>query len=391
MPFATTEARTPLDDLAPLRNMIGDARLVLLGEATHGSREFFTMKHRIVELLVRDLGFTVFAIEAHLAEVDRINEYVINGTGDPDVLLRELSMWSWHTDEVADLIRWIREYNLARGERPAVSFRGFDMQRSDTAMRAVEAYLQRVAGADAQLLVAQFDCFETFSFFAPAYRNLPAEERDACAARVASVHEAMVANRDAYIARSSVREYDLMLRYARVIVQHEAYAAPRPPMRDVSMAENATWLAEVLHRGEKIVYWAHNNHVTTEPELRMGHEMRKTFAPSEMVTIGFVFDRGDFWAHGSASAPNRINHIDSWQEGIYEPLFRGTGHPLLLIDLRNIYSSDARRVFGTTSSIWRLGGIYDPAHIAHAREQTTLSKAFDIVIWIETVTPSRVR
>src|SRR6185436_4093777 len=82
MPFATAEPRTGFEDLAPLASIVRDARVVSLGEATHGSREFFRMKHRVLEYLVENMGFTVFAIEAALPECDAINDYVLHGTGD---------------------------------------------------------------------------------------------------------------------------------------------------------------------------------------------------------------------------------------------------------------------------------------------------------------------
>jgi erythromycin esterase len=392
VPFDTTEARTPLDDLRPLRAMIGDARVVLLGEATHGSREFFTIKHRIVELLVREHGFTVFGIEASMPDADLINGYVLHGEGDPGHLLHIIGMWPWDTEEVLDLIRWMREYNLSRGDKPPVQFRGFDMQRSDTAMKVIASYLGRVDAPNAEAIRAHYSCFAAYGLFGFTYRNLSVEERDACAAKIATARELLIENRAAYVARSSVAEYELVLQYARIVEQHEGQVGGRAPGRDPWMAENATWLANVAYPGEKIVLWAHNHHVTVEANGRMGTEMRKTFDAREMVTVGFVFDRGDFWAFGDPLQPNRVNRVDAWPEALYEPLFRATGHSRFFVDLRNPASADAWRVFNTTSSIWRVGGrVADPSNVAALRETTTLAHAFDIVIWIETVTPTRLR
>jgi len=84
----TTEAGNGFDDLRPLRALIGQARIVSLGEATHGSREFFQMKHRMLEYLASELGFTIFSIEANMPEAYRLNDYVLEGNGDPAQLLR---------------------------------------------------------------------------------------------------------------------------------------------------------------------------------------------------------------------------------------------------------------------------------------------------------------
>lgn len=391
VPFATTEPRTPLDDLAPLGAILGKARIVALGEATHGSREFFTMKHRILELLVREHGFTVFAMEAHVAEADRINDYVVDGIGDPAELLLTMRMWTWNTDEVLDLIQWMREYNLARGSRPPVFFRGFDLQRADTAIAAIDAYLKRVDPDNAAAMSAKFACFRAHATFPGTYRAVSAEERNACAAGLTALHDDLAARREAYTAGSSASEFETILHYARLVVQTEGYGAGRAPGRDPWMAENVAWIANVRHPDEKIVLWGHNNHVTTEPAQRMGTELRRLFPADEMITVGFVFDRGDFWAYTDPTRPIGLHHVEPWPEALYEPLFRATGHARFFVDLRDVPSVEARSIFESTSSIWRIGGTFDPQIEATTREVTTLSRAFDVVIWIESVTPTHQR
>ena len=119
IPFATAEPGGDAADLAPFTRLVGDARLVALGEATHGTHEFFAMKHRLVAFLVRELGFTGFAIEANGPEAERIDDYVQTGQGDPASLLAGLHYWTWNTREVLDLIGWMREYNAQRGSAVA--------------------------------------------------------------------------------------------------------------------------------------------------------------------------------------------------------------------------------------------------------------------------------
>ena len=113
VPLKTVEARHGFDDMEPLRRIIGDARIVSLGEATHGTREFFQLKHRMLEFLATRMGFTIFSIEANMPEAYRLNDYVLNGTGDPAQLLRGMYFWTWNTEEVLDMIRWMREFNAS--------------------------------------------------------------------------------------------------------------------------------------------------------------------------------------------------------------------------------------------------------------------------------------
>ena len=136
------EAGAGFEDLQPLKQIIGDARIVALGEGTHGTREFFQMKHRLVEFLASEMGFTVFSIEANMPEAYRVDDFVSKGEGDPERLISGMYFWTWHTEEVADMVRWMRGFNqTGKGH---VRFTGFDMQTPDVAARIAEEYLKRV-------------------------------------------------------------------------------------------------------------------------------------------------------------------------------------------------------------------------------------------------------
>jgi erythromycin esterase len=111
IPLRTVEAGHGFADTQPLKQVIGDAQIVSLGEATHGTREFFQLKHRMFEFLVSQMGFTVFSIEANWPESLAVNDYVLNGKGDPAKALSGMYFWTWDTEEVLDMIRWMRQYN----------------------------------------------------------------------------------------------------------------------------------------------------------------------------------------------------------------------------------------------------------------------------------------
>ena len=95
--FNTAEAGNGFDDLKPLKELIGSARIVALGEGTHGTREFFQMKHRLTEFLASEMGFTIFSIEANMPEAYRVNDFVLTGEGDPKKLIAGMYFWTWNT------------------------------------------------------------------------------------------------------------------------------------------------------------------------------------------------------------------------------------------------------------------------------------------------------
>ena len=140
VPLKTVDPAADDADLMPLKEMIGDARIVGLGEASHGTSEFFTLKHRLVHFLATELGFTVFAIEANMPEAYRLNEYVLTGEGDPEKLLEGMYFWTWNTQEVLDMILWMRDYNASGAG--VMQFTGFDMQTPFVAMQEVRAFVE---------------------------------------------------------------------------------------------------------------------------------------------------------------------------------------------------------------------------------------------------------
>jgi len=137
----TPEAGNGFADMQPLKKMIGNARIVSLGEATHGTREFFQLKHRVLEFLASEMGFTIFSIEANMPEAYRLNDYVLNGNGDPAKLIKGMYFWTWDTQEVLDMVLWMREFNKSGKGR--VQFTGFDMQTPNVAADIVRDFVDK--------------------------------------------------------------------------------------------------------------------------------------------------------------------------------------------------------------------------------------------------------
>jgi erythromycin esterase-like protein len=127
------------EDLRPLKNLVRSARIVALGEGTHGTSEFFRMKHRILEFLATEMGFTIFSIEANMPEAYRVNDFVLTGRGDPKALLKGMYFWTWNTQEVLDMILWMRDFN--QSGRGRIEFTGFDMQTPTVAMQIVRDFV----------------------------------------------------------------------------------------------------------------------------------------------------------------------------------------------------------------------------------------------------------
>jgi erythromycin esterase len=336
----------------------------------------------VLEYLVEEMGFTIFAIEANLPEADVVDDYVLNGNGTAAAALRGMYFWTWDTAEVLDMIEWMREYNLRRGDRPPVRFRGFDPQYAPWAVGTVERYVTRVDAAAAPTYASRLKCMLTAR---GEYRALSPQTRDACAASVAQALAAFTERRADYSARSSAVEYENHLRYLRVIQQSESILSGRR-FRDDFMAENVEWLVDVAHPGEKAVLWAHNVHLAAHHVSLMGHPLKARFG-EDIVNVAFAFDHGGFNAYGPDGF--RAYTANDYPEGGWETFFREAGRPLFLLDMRNPQQSpQAAKYLAGTRRMWAIGAIWQPMYPNNQRWNVPLSEAYDVIIYIETVTPT---
>src|SRR5690349_6392487 len=202
------------------------------------------------------MGLSVFATEASMPEAFRLNDYVRRGEGDPKELLKGMYFWTWNTQEVLDMILWMREYN-ASGRGP-VQFTGFDMQYSRVAVPIARAFLTKAEPA--YLPVAN-------SAFAKAL--VADQTRRASLSTVAeirAVFEHMSGKRADYLASYPKEEVDWAIQNARIILQSVESMAGITS-RDESMAVNAAWILDNAPAGSKIVLWAHNGHVNKKADL----------------------------------------------------------------------------------------------------------------------------
>jgi erythromycin esterase len=338
IPLTSISPDSSLDDLRPLQQMIGDAQIVAMGEATHGTREFFQLKHRILELLVEKMGFTLFAIEGNWPESLAVNDYVLNGTGDPADGLAGMYFWTWDTQEVLDMIRWMRRYNQDPAHLKKLKFLGFDMQTARVAVSNVEQYLQKVdpdeAKVAARILEPLSDVLNERE-----YSKRPITLRRQTAIGIKLVLDAFNEKKASYTKASSEQEW-ILAQHNLVIVRqaervHSSGKLGRLRIRDASMAQNIKWILDNEPPGSKIMVWAHNGHVSTEgfPGAgSMGMYLRSLYG-SRMVVCGLSFNRGSFQAVGR----NRLQEftVGPALPDSLDAALAATGLPLFAVDLRN--------------------------------------------------------
>lgn len=394
IPITTSRAGNGFADLQPVKALVGDARIVALGEATHGTREFFEMKHRMFEFLVREMGFTVFAIESEWAEAARLNQWVKTGQGDPHKLLTGLYFWTWRTQEVMDLLQWMRAYNADPANGKKVSFVGVDMQFPTLAMDTTVAFLRRADPAMATAAEERYACLRPYSnndhgATATPYASAGAAAQQACAQKVQQVHAEMEANRARLEAATSAADFAFAVHAARQVVQGEDERAARTPGgRDLFMAENAAWWLEQFGPDAKMVIWAHNGHVSTEPGW-MGYHLRGKFG-QQMRVFGFSFYQGSFTAVNLDGGPFGTYAFGPAPPRSYEAWFHSAGIPRFIVNLR-FNPGDTGASWLNGPLITRQIGCCHRPSIANwgIRLNASLPAQYDAVIHFENTTASQ--
>ena len=394
IPFQGADPTLPHDDLAFLRDLVGDARLVALGEDTHGTEEFFRMKHRVLRYLVEEMGFDAFAIEATWPEAYRVDDYVRSGEGDPARLLSGLYFWTWNTTSVLDLIQWIRGHNAGGGD---VGFYGVDMQFPGMALRNVRTYLADVDPGAASTLLPRLECLERHAnspsgaFPQFRYADLDAGARAACGAGLDSLADHMRARKADYEAVAGAERYARGMQSLRVAIQFHLMIHGGQS-RDASMAENTLWLLDQLGPEGKVVLWAHNFHVANHSEAQ-GTYLRDALG-DDMVILGFSHEGGSFTAvtlNGGTAVGGGSHSLTPPYYRSYEQTFARSGMDRFALDLRNLSTtSDSTAWLAGPRPFRHIGCCIQPGFGDAYWLQVRLPVAFDAIIHFRETGPTTV-
>jgi erythromycin esterase len=390
IPLQTTNPEAELSDLRQLGSVIGNARIVAMGEATHGTREFFQMKHRMLEFLVEKMGFTVFAIEANWPESLAVNDYVLNGNGDPAAALAGMYFWTWNTEEVLDMIRWMRTYNDDPAHTQKVQFLGFDMQTARVAISNVDEYLENVDPHErqtAELVLAPL----ANEGNEREYLRRPARVQAETAEGIKSLLDFFDQHKHNYVAASSEKQWVLARHNLEIIKQAaELYSSRSRAARDRYMAENVKWILDNEPSGTKIMLWAHNGHVSTANSA-MGSVLRRMYG-QDMVVCGFSFYEGSFqaipgsglrdWLQDFVVGPAPPDALDS--------ALAETGLPLFAIDLRRASSNaTVHRWLGMAHRMRTVGAVYNKLLPPGTYLPEVVPDSFDVIFFVKRTTPAR--
>ena len=293
------------DDALNDLEFLGQARIVGLGEATHGTKEFFDMKHRIFRYLVEHHGFKAFGFECDFAESLFFDEYITAGEGNLEDLMRtRMHFWTWRTEEVKALLEWMRDYNSGRGEEDMIHYYGFDCQYMTYQGELLIEYLEEVNPPIPDSTRTFLEYTTTLS--ATAFEDMTSEQYGELENDIQNLYDYFEENEATFVASSSLKEFEIAKQLVRTMEQSRKSKENRYQTgssynyRDDYMAENTLWIADFMGVNAKIAAWAHNAHVADDDQYGVGGSMGchlKQECGESYQVVGFGFSQGSFTAH----------------------------------------------------------------------------------------------
>jgi erythromycin esterase-like protein len=410
---AIEEAAHPLtgsaSDYNPLLDLIGDARVVLLGEASHGTHEFYRERDRITRRLIEEKGFTAVAVEADWPDAYRVNRW-IRGTGQDRTALDSLGgflrfpRWMWRNRDVLTFVEWLYQHNRRRASasRP-VGFYGLDLYSLFASMEEVIRFLEDVDPEAAARARYRYGCFDAFGENSQAYGyatefGLTRSCEDQAVQQLVELQRRAteLAQRDGLIPEDELFYTE---QNARLVKNAEEYyrtmfrgRVESWNLRDGHMAETLDALIAHLDRKSgrtKVVVWEHNSHIGDARatamgdmgEWNIGQLSRERFG-SDAVLVGFSTYQGTVTAASDWDAPAERKRVRPGLPGSFEALFHGAGQRNFLLTLR--HDSRLEESLSERRLERAIGVIYHPEteRVSHYFE-ARLPEQFDAVIHLD--------
>ncbi|KAA2235005.1 erythromycin esterase family protein [Salinarimonas soli] len=398
-------AAEPLPDpseeaFAAAFDRFGDAKVVLLGEASHGTSEFYRARAAITRRLVERHGFTILAVESDWPDAAFLDRYVRDGADEPfpAEAFTRFPRWMWRNEEVVDLLAWLKQWNGGQAPEARVEVRGLDVYSLGHSMQAVLDYLDGVDRDAAQTARERFGCLSPW-FAAPERygREVAFGRKHPCEDKVAEILHDLLGQRMAYGERDGESFFDAA-QNARIVRAAEQYyrimyrgAVESWNLRDRHMFDTLQRLLE--HRGPeaKAVVWAHNSHIGNaaatgmgwEGEFNIGELCRKAYR-DDVVLVGFSTDRGTVAAASDWDGPMEIKRVRPAREDSHEALFRAAGHPRALTVLRGEGRRELSEALAEPRLERAIGVIYRPETERQSHYfEAVLPEQFDAMVWFE--------
>ena len=387
-------------DLGPLLDRIGERRVVLIGEASHGTSEFYRMRARITRRLIEEKNFTVVAAEADWPDAARIDNYVRHRdvpSGEWETFGR-FPTWMWRNQEVREFIDWLHEHNKAKPYEFRTGFYGLDLYSLYNSVRAIMEYLKQVDPDLVAIAQQRYGCLSPWEADPAAYGHAALTGAyHNCESAVTEMLVELYRQRQKYIQRDGERFFDAS-QNAQLIANAERYyrimyygSRASWNLRDDHMFQTLQNIMQFRGPSTKAVVWAHNSHIgdasATEMGARGEHNIgelcRKGFG-EQSYRIAFGTDHGTVAAASAWDGPMEVKQVRPSHPQSYERLFHLTTKSGLILPLRAGHELDVTTELAEPRLERAIGVIYRPeTELASHYFEAELPRQFNDYIWID--------
>ena len=343
-----------MKDLQPMFDQIGEAEIVLLGEASHGTHEYYSWRSYITQYLIKEKGFHFIAVEGDWPDCYRLNRYAKNypyaGKSALEVLqgFNRWPTWMWANWEMVAMAEWLNQYNRALTTGKKIGFYGLDVYSLWESLEAIMKYLQHVDVAALKTAEEAFRCFEPYQSdegrsYAKATQFVPELCKEEVVELLRKIQERLTQyntdeenvfnlQQNAYVALNAERYY-------RAMIKGGAHSWN---IRDGHMVETLDRLLQFYGAGAKVVVWEHNTHIgdaratdmVNQGMFNVGELVRLKYHEKGVVLVGFGSYKGEVIAGKAWGAPMKKITVPSAEKGSWEYLLHKAGpeNKLLLMD-----------------------------------------------------------
>jgi erythromycin esterase len=383
-------------DLEPLQAIVAGARVLGLGEATPGCREFLRFRQRILEQLVEHAGFTALAFEAGRVEARRVDAYVLTGQGDPETALAGLGRPAWEIEEILDLLRWMRRYNQDPSHVRKLRFHGYDLQGTQEAHAQLLSYLRRCDRAGAAILTGELAALAHADWQSADPAAGPAWQ--AAAERLL---QRMDARRSLLVRLTGAEAFAQQRQNGVQLLQFGAMVGDgRGGLqgRQWAMASNVRWILERAGPGGKVLLWGHNAHISKAGASLCGLDplgcLLQRSLGAQYLALGCAFRQGGIRATDPdperGGAPLEFE-LQPHARGTLDAALAAAGQPQLLLDLRRIpRQGPVAQWFGQAQGTWSIAGPFSLANQDAGIQAIRVADHFDGLLFVERISRSRI-
>ena len=387
-------------DLRPLLQRVDKARIVLLGEATHGTSEFYRMRERISRELIVKKGFRFIAIEGDWPDAARVDNYVRHLEYSPSewTAFARFPTWMWRNNEVRDFVDWLREHNAVTKPATRVAFHGLDLYSLYVSIRSVLDYLDEVEPNAARIARQRYGCLTPWQGDPAAYGHAALTgSYHTCEQQVVRALKDLLEKHVAYAEHDGERFFDAV-QNARLVANAERYyrvmyygSRASWNLRDEHMFMTLKHLLMFYGAGSKAIVWAHNSHVgdsaatemASRGEHNIGHLCRQEFG-DDAYLVGFGTNSGTVAAASDWDGPMEVKKVQPALPKSYERLCHATGHACFTLGLRHRSDLTGADGLGKPQLERAIGVIYRPeTERASHYFQAVLPRQFDEYIWFD--------